>query len=94
VTDAENGALEYTVVAAADASSASVINGPSGWVHSLGSIPCPGIWTWDLDDLSSSNGTLDVEIWMGDNVNSSSGEITVTGTTKTARFFVEVIDGT
>jgi len=41
-----------------------------------------------------STSTQDVETWFGDNVASNTGEITITGSTVTARFLVEVIDGT
>ena len=42
--------------------------------------------------LTAGSG-VDVEVWLGDNVNSATGEATITGTTKTARFMVEIIDG-
>ena len=49
--------------------------------------------TWDIVGQSLATGTQDVEVWLSDNVQSYTGEITVTGTTTTARFLVEVIDG-
>ena len=53
----------------------------------------PAIFCWDIAGRSVTTGTKDVEVWFGDNNESSTGEITVTGTTTTARFLVEVIDG-
>jgi len=50
--------------------------------------------TWDIAGQSLATGTQDVEVWLSDNVASHTGEITVTGSTKTARFLVEVVDGT
>ena len=50
--------------------------------------------TWDIVGQSLATGTQDVEVWLGDNIVGHSGEITVTASTKTARFLVEVVDGT
>ena len=49
---------------------------------------------WDVAGTGMSTGTQDVEVWLGDNAASSTGECTVTGTTTACRFLVEVIDGT
>ena len=49
--------------------------------------------TFDIVGNGMSTGTQDVEVWLGDNVNSATGEVTVTGTTVEARILVEIIDG-
>jgi len=92
--DNEAGTLEYMVVAEPDASVTGSIQGPGGWGNSIGSISMPMVFTWDIVGNSMSTGSQDVEVWLGDNVVSQTGEITVTGTTRTARFLVEVVDGT
>jgi hypothetical protein len=51
------------------------------WIHTL-----------DIAGHGMATGTQDVEVWLGDNAGTT-GEVTVTGTTTTARFLVEVIDG-
>ena len=94
VGDNESGNQEFTEIGNLSASVASGINGPGGFVGGQGSINYPAVHTWDVDDLGSVDGVQDVEVWLGDNVNSSTGEITVTGSTKTARLLVEIIDGT
>jgi len=50
--------------------------------------------SWDIVGQGVSTSTQDIEVWLADNVNSVTGEATVTGSTKTARFLVEIIDGT
>ena len=78
----------------ANASAVSVLGG-SGWaVGGGGAVPEALIVTFDVVANSMSTGTQDTEVWFGDNVASNTGEITITGSTVTARFLVEVIDGT
>ena len=50
-------------------------------------------YVFDIVGRGMSTGTQDVEVWMADNVAGSTGEITITGTTVTGRFLVEIIDG-
>jgi len=77
-----------------NASTSSQLGG-SGWVgQTTSSTPSPLIVTFDIVANSMSTGTQDTEVWFGDNVASNTGEITITGSTVTARFLVEVIDGT
>ena len=54
----------------------------------------PFVFVFDIAGNSLATGTQDVEVWMGDNVDGFTGEMTLTGTTKTTRFLVEIIDGT
>ena len=49
--------------------------------------------SWDIVSNSVSTSTQDIECWCGDNANGNAGEATVTGTTVTTRFMVEIIDG-
>jgi hypothetical protein len=61
--------------------------------YNSGPAAIPGAICWDIVGLSISTGAQEVEVWMGDNVVGSTSELTITGTTKTARFLVEVVDG-
>jgi hypothetical protein len=53
------------------------------------------VWSiaWDIVGSGMTTGTQDVEVWLSDNVGGKTGEITVTGTTVTARFLIEIMDG-
>jgi hypothetical protein len=50
--------------------------------------------SWDIVGQGVSTSTQDIEVWLADNVNSVTGEATITGSTTTARFLVEITDGT
>jgi hypothetical protein len=52
-----------------------------------------GSYVFDIVGHSITAGVGDIEVWLGDNVNSTTGEITITGTSNNARFLVEIIDG-
>lgn len=90
-TDSTSGALNY-MGWRCDASTSSGIH-DSGWFAAADQGYSPAIFTWDIGEMGSSTGTQDIAIYMGDNVNSLTGELTVTGTSLTARALVEIIDG-
>ena len=89
VSDGQDGAAQYWY-GVQNASVASTIIS-NGLIQT--GIPI-ATWTWDIVGQSLATGTQDVEVWLGDNIHGYTGEITVTGSTTTARFLVEVIDGT
>ena len=94
-SDGQDGNLDFAEVGRASTSVAGVL-----YVASTGNLngqtsglKAPLLYSFDIVAHSFPTGTQDVEVWLGDNVNSTTGEITVTGTTTTARFLVEIIDG-
>ena len=94
VMDKSDGTSE-TIGPSADASTASILITNSQYgPQTNATVITPFVVTWDIAGRSITAGTVDVEVWLSDNVDGSSGEATITGTTVTARFLVEVVDGT
>ena len=52
------------------------------------------VFSFDIAAHSFPTGSRDVRIYMGDNANSKTGEVTLTGTTVTCRLLVEIVDTT
>ena len=92
VVDLYDGTSNY-VGWQGNASVSSLIT-TNGWSADMEAVMAPMTLSWDIVGRSITSGSAkDVEVWMGDNVNSRTGETTITGTTTTARFLVEIIDG-
>ena len=92
--DDRNGTLIYGPHNQTVASAASVISRYG--LHTFGNanIQPGGTFILDIAGNSVTTGTKNIVLYMADNVNSFGGEITVTGSTLTAVFLVEIIDGT
>ena len=91
--DRATGALIYSFAGQANSSVAGVLQ-PNGFNSANGNAYFwETAWSFDIVGLSISTGTQDIEVWLGDNI-TDAGEITITGTTTTARYMVEIIDGT
>jgi hypothetical protein len=94
--DTSNGTQVYFPAIYMGASSTSqIIVNSHGYLHDTVAVSGgPFAASWDIAGQSMATSTQDIEVWLADNVNSQTGEATVTGSTKTARFLVEIIDGT
>jgi len=93
--DTTNGTQVYfpAIYMGASSTSQIVVNSHAYLHDTVASTGGPFGASWDIVGQGMSTSTQDVECWLADNVNSQTGEATVTGTTKTARFLVEIIDG-
>jgi len=97
VLDASNGTSEFVPSPSHNASTASILT-TNAWAmcdpETGGTGPASLIFTWDIVGRGMTAGAgKDIEVWLADNVTSRAGELTVTGTTVSARFLVEIIDG-
>ena len=90
--DTSAGAATDILHLAADTSVTSVLV-TNGVGNLAASTPSIMTYTFDIVGRGISTGTQDIEVWGSDNMGGSVGEVTVTGTTVTARFLVEIIDG-
>jgi hypothetical protein len=93
--DYYDSAVRYAGGLRINSSVAGVIYNAGHSMESFANTFTTWIHTLDIAGHGMATGTQDVEVWMGDNSGGGSGgEITITGTTTTGRWIVEVIDGT
>jgi hypothetical protein len=90
--DGPDGAVDYQFMYTVNASvTSSIMKGGSN--HNGQAYFTSSFAIFDIAAIGCATGTQDMEIWLGDNIQSQTGEITITGSTTTARFMVEIIDG-
>lgn len=94
--DIDDGAAADFLVADINVGVSSYLVGAgiTGGEKSSGIDGHPAILSFDIVAGSFPTGSRDIQIYMGDEANSSTGAVTLTGTTVTARILVEVIDTT
>tara|TARA_Y100000310_G_scaffold132889_1_gene131820 strand:+ start:3575 stop:4570 length:996 start_codon:yes stop_codon:yes gene_type:complete len=87
-SDTTAGTLTYRPYIQADSGATSVIWSKNYDAQGGNTVT---IGTWDIVDASFPTGARDVQLYFGDNVDSQTGEITITGTTHTFRAMIEII---